>query len=78
MLHIGDMSTKTPPFVTVRRAAKQLGLPAAWLRRETEAGRLPSIRAGKSRLVDPEMIRAALHDRAEATTEQNGGDHADA
>ncbi|HYE60702.1 MAG TPA: hypothetical protein VD997_01790 [Phycisphaerales bacterium] len=37
-------------FVTLMELARKTGLPAAWLRREAEAGRLPSIMAGRQRM----------------------------
>ena len=37
-------------FVSLSELARKTGLPAAWLRREAEAGRLPSIMAGRQRM----------------------------
>ena len=51
-------------FVMVAVAAVRLGVPAAWLKREAETGRVPSIRAGRSILVNPESVKAALLARA--------------
>ena len=60
----------TTRFVMVAVAAVRLGVPAASLKREAEEGRVPSIRAGRSILVNPETVRAALLARA---TQASGG-----
>lgn len=56
-------------YLSVDDAARRLGLPAAWLRREVKAGRLPHIRAGRRLRVDPDAIDKALAARAEAKIE---------
>jgi hypothetical protein len=59
------MATTTPPaFVGAERAARSLGVPQAWLRAEAEAGRVPSIVAGRRRLFDLDQVRRALNERA--------------
>lgn len=45
-------------------AARQLGVPIAWLKEEVEAGRLPALRAGARALVDLATIERALLARA--------------
>ena len=51
------MDTK---FITLRELSRATQLPAAWLRREADAGRLPCIKAGRVRMFDPEAVKAAL------------------
>ena len=53
-------------FQPVRLVASKVGVPAAWLRAEAEAGRLPHLRAGRQILVAPEQIEKALLERASA------------
>lgn len=47
-------------FVSVDRAAIRLGVPAAWLKAEALAGRVPSLRVGRRILLNPTTIEAAL------------------
>ena len=56
------MERKT--FIPLQRLAQRLGLPAAWLRAEAEAGRIPSLRAGRRLLFNPEAVEDALIERA--------------
>jgi hypothetical protein len=56
-------------LLSLNRLAERTGLSAAWLRREAYAGRLPCIRAGRSWVFDPELVRAALAARAESERE---------
>jgi hypothetical protein len=53
-------------LLPLNKLADSLGLPAAWLEREADAGRLPCIRAGKRRMFDPEAVLRALGERATA------------
>jgi len=57
MRHSSYMSSK---YVLLKSLARTTGLPAAWLRREADAGRLPYIKAGRVRMFDPEAVTAAL------------------
>jgi hypothetical protein len=43
---------------------KRFGLSIAWLRAEAEAGRIPSFRAGRKLLFDPEAVEQSLLERA--------------
>jgi hypothetical protein len=54
-------------LLTLHELAERTGLPAAWLKREADAGRLPCIRAGRMRMFDLAAVLKALADR------QNGG-----
>jgi hypothetical protein len=49
---------------TIPDAARELGLPFRWLRRELLEGRLPSLAAGPRLLVSVEALREALERRA--------------
>jgi hypothetical protein len=50
-------------FIPLRRAADDLGVPIAWLRKEANAGTLPSLRAGRRLLFDLDAVRESLRDR---------------
>jgi len=43
---------------------RRYGLSMAWLRREARAGRIPSFRAGRRLLFDPDAVEASLIERA--------------
>jgi len=51
-------------FLPLRRAATRLGVPAAWLRAEARAGRVPHLRIGKRLLFSIPAVEAALSARA--------------
>lgn len=55
-----------PPIETLplAKAARCLAVPAPWLRKEVEAGRLPGLLAGKAVLVHVPTARALLDKRA--------------
>jgi hypothetical protein len=59
------------PFICVLELAERTNLPIPWLKRETEAGRLPCIRAGRRIRYDFSLVRIALLNnyREEATNE---------
>ena len=60
-----------PPetFLPLKDAAYRLGVPAAWLRAEADAGRVPHLRVGRRLLVNAEAIERVLLERAQ----QSGG-----
>jgi hypothetical protein len=47
--------------------ARMLHVPAAWLRGEAEAGRLPHLKAGKALLFDSYLVERLLLERARRT-----------
>lgn len=51
-------------FIPLHRLAQRLGLPAAWLKTEAEQGRIPSLRAGRRLMFNPEAVEQALLERA--------------
>ncbi|MBC7834523.1 MAG: hypothetical protein H7Y88_05405 [Phycisphaerales bacterium] len=57
------MDTK---LITLHQLAERTGLPAAWLKREADAGRLPCIRAGRLRMFDLAAVLKALAERQES------------
>ena len=61
------MSKTTAPqtFLPLHQAANRLGVPAAWLRNEADAGRVPCLRAGRRVLFNPDTIEAVLLERAQ-------------
>ncbi len=52
-------------YIRLEALAKATRLPAAWLRREADAGRLPCIRAGRRRMFDLIAVQKALAERQE-------------
>ncbi|MFO0840681.1 MAG: DNA-binding protein [Phycisphaerae bacterium] len=60
------MSTAIDPevFLSLRRTAARLGVPASWLRAEALAGRVPHLRAGRRLLFNPTAVEGILLDRA--------------
>jgi len=54
------MDTK---YLRVDELARATRLPAAWLKREADAGRLPCIRAGRLRMFDLAAVLKALAER---------------
>lgn len=50
-------------LLTLNQLAERTGLPAAWLKREADAGRLPCIRAGRRRMFDYSAVRLSLTER---------------
>lgn len=59
-------------LVTVRGLAKQLGLPATWLKLEAEAGRIPSLKAGRRMLFNAQAVKRVLLTRAAVSTAWKG------
>ena len=51
-------------WATVQEAARQLDVPVTFLRREVKAGRVPSIRMGRSDRVNVRAVKAALERQA--------------
>ena len=51
-------------LITINELARRLRVPAAWLRREADAGRLPHLAAGSQRLFNLEAVERVLAKRA--------------
>ena len=54
----------TPHVVTLGELARRLRLSKRWLAAETKAGRIPSLKAGRRTLYNPEAVREALAELA--------------
>jgi hypothetical protein len=52
----------------LRPTASRIGVPANWLRREAEAGRVPCLHAGSHFYFDVELVERALLERARCLT----------
>jgi hypothetical protein len=73
--YIGSMrtvETLDETFQPIRLVASRVGVPAAWLRAEAEAGRVPHLRAGRQILISLEQAEQTLLRRAEAITNSTG------
>lgn len=66
-------TSEHPTYSPLHVAARSLGVPQAWLRAEAEAGRVPSIVAGRRRLFDLDQVRRALNERAAEQAAAVGG-----
>jgi hypothetical protein len=53
-------------FIPLHSAAPKLGVPAAWLKREAEAGRVPVLMAGRAFMFNVEQLKTSLMERAKA------------
>ena len=58
------MNESVPSLLPLNIVARRLRVPVRWLRGEAEAGRVPSLRADKVILCDPDAVEAALLERA--------------
>ena len=61
---IGAMEANQSPPIPLGAMARRLRIPAAWLRQEAEAGRIPHLKAGAVLLFDPQTVEALLRERA--------------
>jgi hypothetical protein len=51
-------------YITAIELANELSLPLAWLKAEAKAGKIPSLRAGRRLLFNPEAVERVLLERA--------------
>jgi hypothetical protein len=58
------MSTIDAEFIPLSLAALRLGVPAAWLKAEAKAGRVPALFVGRRILFKPNLVSVALSRRA--------------
>lgn len=63
----GGMDTKT--FIPLHALSRRLGLPAAWIKAEAKAGRIPSLRAGRQLMFNPDAVERILIERAKANAD---------
>ncbi len=66
------MDAKHETFLPLRQAAVRLGVPAAWLRTEAKADRIPSLRAGRRVLFNIPLVEQALFARAQRQGDDDG------
>ncbi len=67
------MNTATSKsFVPLDRAAAHLGVPAAWLKAEAKAGRVPHLKAGRRMLFHLGTVEQSLQVRAETEVSGDG------
>lgn len=59
-----------PSLLPLQIMARRVFVPAAWLRAEAEAGRIPHLQAGKKFLFDPKTVERVLLDRAQEIQEK--------
>ncbi len=59
-----DSNPSTRPVLPARDMARVAGVPLGWLKAEAEAGRLPSLKAGRVFLFHPASVLEALSRRA--------------
>jgi hypothetical protein len=57
------MDTK---LLTLNNLSDRLGISVPWLKREADAGRLPCLRVGRSRMFDLAAVLKVLAERAES------------
>ena len=59
------MTTKAEPkLLNIHGLARALHIPAAWLKAEATAGRIPCLKIGRRRLFNPAAVKAVLAQRA--------------
>lgn len=61
---MAQITDNSETFLSIRATAIRLGLPAAWLKHEALAGRIPYLRAGRRLLVNPIIVEQLLIQRA--------------
>jgi hypothetical protein len=71
-----DEQNEPRGLLPLRRAARQVGVPAKWLREQAEAGKVPGLRAGNRWLFLPDAVTEAIEKMAKALNPQasQGGD----
>jgi len=66
----GRMHTsKHKAFVPLLTAAQTLGVPAAWLRAQAQAGQVPVLKTGRRYLFNLPLVERVLLQRAEQSRE---------
>ena len=61
-------------FVTLNQLSHELNLPAAWLRAQAKAGRIPCLRVGRRLVFDPELVLRVLSERSQDAAAGAGTD----
>jgi len=52
-------------YISLRRAATELGVPMAWLKAQADAGDVPSLRCGRMRRFSVTEVERSLQRRAD-------------
>lgn len=60
---------ESPSLLPLQVMARRAFVPAAWLRAEAEAGRIPHLKAGCKLLFDPTTVERVLLERAQEQQE---------
>lgn len=63
-------NARTESFLPLRRAAIRLGVPAAWLRADADAGRVPHLHVGRRLLLNPAAVEEVLMKRAREAAQE--------
>lgn len=63
IVNTGVMST-SKPFVSLHTLSQQLGLPAAWIKAQAVAGKIPSLRTGRRLMFNQTDVQHVLLKRA--------------
>ena len=61
-----------PQFISITEASRRFGVPLAWLKAEAQARRIPSLRAGRRLLFNPDAVERVLLERARQDQEASG------
>lgn len=74
MLDTSGMETRALPDkpLPLNKAARCLCVPAAWMRDEVNAGRLPALRAGRAILIHVPTVARLLAQRAQQAGREEG------
>ncbi len=60
-MHDVRMETR---LIRLEELSEKTGLPLAWLKRETDAERIPCVRAGRAKMFNLQQVLTTLDDRA--------------
>lgn len=55
-------------FAPIESVARRLGVPAAWLKAEADAGHVPYLKTGRRMLMNEAAVQTALLERAQLMT----------
>jgi len=71
---MNNPTENTGQLVTFQELARRMPVSKRWLRQQLRDGRIPSLKAGNSRLFNLEAVRAALAERAAGADPEGGGE----
>lgn len=64
MLDDAKSSSMSTKFVRIETLARETNLPRLWLKQEADAGRLPHVLVGRSRMFNLDLVLKALAERS--------------